>query len=119
MYCSTIYALAPDIWVIFALHYVGAHRFHSRKAAARTSCVIQGLQFFDLKLIGAVISYLHGPAFTIKNLGKKEGVTQWSAPCFLQMSQVGLGLTVGMQVSCTWVAGHETPCHTLLASTPT
>ena len=57
--------------------------------------VLQGLQFFDLKLVGAVVSYLHGTAFTIRKLGKQEGVTQWSAPCFLQMNQLGVGLTLG------------------------
>ncbi|DBA70508.1 TPA: hypothetical protein ACH3X2_011909 [Trebouxia sp. C0005] len=54
-----------------------------------------GLQFFDLKLIGVAASYLHGSAFTIRKLGKQDGTTQWSAPCFLQMHQIGLGLTVG------------------------
>ena len=58
-------------------------------------CHLQGLQFFDLKLVGAVASYLHGSAFTIRKLGKQDGTTQWSAPCFLQMHQLGLGLTVG------------------------
>ncbi len=61
---------------------------------------LHGLQYFDLKLIGAVASYLHGSAFTIRKLGKQDGTTRWSAPCFLQMHQIGLGLTVGEWSAC-------------------
>ncbi|KAL3149275.1 hypothetical protein ABBQ32_002092 [Trebouxia sp. C0010 RCD-2024] len=75
----------------------------AEQGIAKTNAIIplpslrdcSGLQFFDLKLVGAVASYLHGSAFTIRKLGKQDGATQWSAPCFLQMHQIGLGLTVG------------------------
>lgn len=75
-------------------------------------CHLQGLQFFDLKLVGAVASYLHGSAFTIRKLGEQDGITQWSAPCFLQMHQLGLGLTVGEQMGFP-----ACPCALLLCST--
>lgn len=71
-----------------------------------------GLQFFDQKLIGAVASYLHGSAFTIRKLGKTDGITQWSAPCFLQMHQVGVGLTVGYDdVKTVVVLGSDAAVH--------
>lgn len=71
-----------------------------------------GLQFFDLKLAGAVASYLHGSAFTIRKLGKQDGATQWSAPCFLQMQQFGLGLTAGYDdVKTIVVLGSDAALH--------
>lgn len=71
-----------------------------------------GLQFFDLKLIGAAASYLHGSAFTIRKLGKQDGKTQWSAPCFSQMHQIGFGLTVGYDdVKTVVVLGSDPAVH--------
>ena len=88
--CSVRVSTACCILQVFCyLHPMQALKFPELSACA------QGLQFFDLKLVGAVASYLHGSAFTIRKLGKQDGITQWSAPCFLQMHQLGLGLTVG------------------------
>jgi hypothetical protein len=43
----------------------------------------------DVKLMGAVVNITRGCVFTLRKLGKLNGVTQWSAPCFLRLTNVG------------------------------
>lgn len=57
----------------------------------------QGLAFFEQNKYGALVSITKSRGFLIRNLGTwKDGVPQWSAPVFLEMTTGGLGLSLGM-----------------------
>lgn len=71
----------------------GAKTYDLIPRASVRACL--GIQFFDLKLVGAGISLTRGLGFTIRKLGKLNGVTQWSAPCFLRVNNIGVGATLG------------------------
>ena len=57
-----------------------------------------GLQFVVVQTGGLGLSGARGRAMTIAKLGKKDGVTVWSAPAFTTCHAVGLGLTAGYDV---------------------
>ncbi len=57
----------------------------------------QGLAFFEQNKYGALVSITKSRGFLIRNLGTwKDGVPQWSAPVFLEMTTGGLGLSLGV-----------------------
>ena len=52
-----------------------ALRITLRSKVKSASLLLQGIQFFDLKLVGAGISLTRGLGFTIRKLGKLNGVS--------------------------------------------
>ena len=60
------------------------------------SLLLQGIQFFDLKLVGAGISLTRGLGFTIRKLGKLNGVScLHSSQPLCQMSVPSLHVLAG------------------------
>lgn len=57
-----------------------------------------GLQFVVVQTGGLGLSGARGRALTIAKLGKRNGVTVWSAPAFTTCHAAGLGLTLGYDV---------------------
>ena len=60
---------------------------------------LQGLQFLIIRTGGLLVSVTHGRGFTIQKLTSEDGTVSWAGPLYSTVDQIGLGLSVGQDLS--------------------